>query len=565
MSGALLLTVALVLPPAAGLPGATGPQAVAAQTAQPAPPAQSGEPSPEALAEAYYEFLRALSLQNDGDTEGAVAALRRAAALAPRSADLRAELAVAFADQGRAFDAVTEAEAALAIDPDHRGAHRIMGFVQNAVAGNVPSPADRASMRDEAIRHFERVLEGGRTDLGVEYQLATLYLTRGRHAEAIETIKRFLVNQPGYADAWRLLAGAHQAAGDTPAAIAALTEFLALEPGASDVRTSLAQLLERAGRWREAAAEWARLGDAQPENASFRLFRATALANAGEVGAARAVLTALTAEQPDHGLAWYLLSQVELREGRLDEAGRAASRFAEIAPGDPRALLARADVAAARGDYADVIAIVRPRVDTPLEGDLTNGVHGRLAGTLAGALQEQGDEAGAVAVMEAASGRAPADGDLVYNLGTAYERAERYDDAERTFRGLIAQEPDHANALNYLGYMLADRDQKLDEALGLVQRALAIEPDNPSFLDSLGWVYFRLGRFDDARPPLEKAAAEMRSASVVQGHLGDLYFQLRQYRQAADAYDRALAGDMVGVDAAALTRKRDRARDLAGR
>jgi tetratricopeptide (TPR) repeat protein len=149
-------------------------------------------------------------------------------------------------------------------------------------------------------------------------------------------------------------------------------------------------------------------------------------------------------------------------------------------------------------------------------------------------------------------------------LGAAYERDDRFDLAERTFREVIGFNPFHAETLNYLGYMLADRGQKLEEALAFIQRAVIIDTDNPSYRDSLGWAYFKLGRFEQARPSLEQAAAALPRTSLIQDHLGDLYAQLRRFRDAADAWDRALTGDRQGIDPAAVTRKRDRARQQAG-
>ena len=112
-----------------------------------------------------------------------------------------------------------------------------------------------------------------------------------------------------------------------------------------------------------------------------------------------------------------------------------------------------------------------------------------------------------------------------------------------------------ANALNSLGYMLAERGERLDEAVQLVQRALKIDPDNPSFLDSLGWAYFQQGRLDQADAPLTQAAAKLQSSSVVQEHLGDLRFKQQRFADAASAWERALSGDGQSVDRARIEKK----------
>ena len=94
------------------------------------------------------------------------------------------------------------------------------------------------------------------------------------------------------------------------------------------------------------------------------------------------------------------------------------------------------------------------------------------------------------------------------------------------------------------------RRRALDEAINLVQRALKIEPDNPSFLDSLGWAYFRQGRLDLADRPLTDAAAKLPTNSVVQDHLGDLRFKQGRYAEATAAWEQSLQGDGESIDRA---------------
>jgi Flp pilus assembly protein TadD len=133
--------------------------------------------------------------------------------------------------------------------------------------------------------------------------------------------------------------------------------------------------------------------------------------------------------------------------------------------------------------------------------------------------------------------------------------------AERTLRELIAHDADDANALNSLGYMLAERGERLDEAVELLKRALKIEPDNPSYLDSLGWAYFQQGRLDLADEPLTRAAERLTESSVVQDHLGDLRFKQQRFGDAAAAWERALAGDGQSIDREAIEKKLREARN----
>ena len=168
-------------------------------------------------------------------------------------------------------------------------------------------------------------------------------------------------------------------------------------------------------------------------------------------------------------------------------------------------------------------------------------------------------------VLETARKRVPDDTDLQFELASAYDRAGQLDQAETILRSVIAKDPANAQALNYLGYMLADHSRKLPEALDLIQRALKIDTDNPSYLDSLGWTYFRLDKLQDAQTPLERAATALPRVSVIQDHLGELYFQMKKYREAATAFDRAFSGDREDLDVTAVTKRRDRARELAGK
>ncbi|HEY8021132.1 MAG TPA: tetratricopeptide repeat protein [Thermoanaerobaculia bacterium] len=125
-------------------------------------------------------------------------------------------------------------------------------------------------------------------------------------------------------------------------------------------------------------------------------------------------------------------------------------------------------------------------------------------------------------------------------LGAAYERNGQRDEAVATFRGVIQNDPDFHAALNYLGYMWAERGENLEEALKMVRRAVALVPDNGAYVDSLGWTHFQLHQYDRARSYLERATRLEPEDSTVHEHLGDVYAALGETGKAREMYERAL-------------------------
>jgi len=136
--------------------------------------------------------------------------------------------------------------------------------------------------------------------------------------------------------------------------------------------------------------------------------------------------------------------------------------------------------------------------------------------------------------------KAPVSKAAHFLLGAAYERSGKRDQAVAEFRRLLETDPEYHAALNYLGYMFAERGENLDEARKLVEKAVALEPDNGAYVDSLGWVYYRLGHFEQARATLERATRLETADGTVQEHLGDVYGAMGERDRAGEAYRRAI-------------------------
>ncbi len=157
----------------------------------------------------------------------------------------------------------------------------------------------------------------------------------------------------------------------------------------------------------------------------------------------------------------------------------------------------------------------------------------------------------------------PEDKEYVYFLrGSTYEREKKYDEAEAEFRKILTANPQSSATLNYLGYMNADRGVQLEESLNYIKAAVGLEPTNGAYLDSLGWAYFKLGKYDLAEDSLAKAALRMGSDPTVQDHLGDLYQKTGRLKLAAAHWERAVEewnktiGPEVDTDLLVATQKK---------
>ncbi len=209
---------------------------------------------------------------------------------------------------------------------------------------------------------------------------------------------------------------------------------------------------------------------------------------------------------------------VDLDEERL--AVRVLDRFA--AAGNVAQLIGIADFWRSRGRFAESAPLIEralDRVDSGAETDLEFDPKTLRAG-------------------------------LFFQLGEAYERTRRYDEAADQFQAVLEIQPENSTAMNYLGYMWADNGENLEQALELVRRAVALEPDNGAYVDSLGWALFRLGEFEEARRHLERANQLAPEDSTILEHLGDVYVALGDTGRAREAYEHALAiNDEENVEA----------------
>lgn len=256
---------------------------------------------------------------------------------------------------------------------------------------------------------------------------------------------------------------------------------------------------------------------------------------------------------------------VLMTAGLLEDLGQydlANAAYTGVARGDPAfasAELGRADVlrAAGKRDAAlEVLeALARAYPDMP-----------RVFAAKGNLLREAGRPEDAKAAYTGAlslyNDSAPAKWVVFYARGIANHQLDLWPEAEADFRAALALQPGNPQVLNYLGYSLVERGEKLDEALAMIERAVAAMPDNGAIVDSLGWVLFRLGQYDDAVEILERATTLEAVDPVINDHLGDAYWAVGRSIEARFQWQRALSFNPTEADAQRIRDKLDRGLDL---
>jgi tetratricopeptide (TPR) repeat protein len=548
---------------------------------------------------AYYEFLMGLHLEGQGDHAGATAAYQRAERLDPASAEIPAALAELYLRLNRPADAIAAGERAIKADPSSPEANWIIGslYARTAEMPNTRE-SDRRTYTQRAIETLEKTNRNAHP--GVPMMLGRLYLADRQYDKAIALLLPFVAEQPEQVGAIALLAEAYQATNRDAEAIALLEKSVEDSP---ELYSTLGQVYQDSGRWSEAARAYEGAVEERPQSLPLRSQWATALLNTGDAQRAREVLEAGSAGNSRNSRALYLLSEAQRRTGDTAAAEVTARRLIALDPrgfGGPRQL---ARIFHDQGSHQKIVALLEPIVTARLRAadaadigsEAFRTVYFDLASAyeelrqfdkaiamltqaralspteplvdirLARSQQDAGKGEDAVRTLQGAVARFPKEPGVMLSLGSALERQKKYTEAEGVFRQMIAADPKNAAALNSLGYMFAERGQRLEEAVALVERALAIEPGNGAYLDSLGWAYYKQNRLEQAEQPLREAAKQLPTVSVIQSHFGDLLNKRGLYQEAIDAWQSALRGDGEAVSRADLEDKIKSARQKLDR
>ena len=449
----------------------------------------------------------AMLYTDEGDTAHALKVLSSIPDSA-RSAKLYSALGAAYEQRKDYKNAIDAYKHAIVLDRDNLDA--IRGLAENEM---------NDGQLEAALEQYKVIADSNPEDAQTYVRMADIYRRQGKYDQALENLKRAETLVPDTMDVPYSIAAVYQAQGRYDEA-AKILQDLIKKTEKSETGTSQADRNNR-------AIFVERLGMIYREQENYT----------AAVETFRKMLT-LGDENARSGYQEIIDTYRDAKQ--WPQATAAAKEAIQKLPNDRDLRMVLDAQLADTGQLDQAVADMRSMLKGGAED---RDVYVRL-GIVYTRAKQWNDALQALAKAEEVSTKADDKAYVLFLRGDLYQRQKNFDAAEVEFKKVLSMtpptDPQAAATLNYLGYMNADRGVKLEESLNLIKQALTFEPNNPAYLDSVGWAYFKLGKYDLAEDNLNKAASHMGSDPTVQEHLGDLYQKTGRLKLAAAHWDRAV-------------------------
>ena len=526
------------------------------------PPSPPTAPEPESVssipADVMYKVLVAEIALQRGHYDVAVKNYLQMgeARRDPRLLERAARIAVYAHDDKRALEAARQW---VELEPDNVDAREV-----------VTAFYIRSGQYDEAQRQLEALLAiNDKENNGNAFMLIAGLLGRQQDKQAaLEVMQRLVDTRPDDPNALVALSHLAVRAGVLDQAEQAIKRVVELEPDRVDANIQLARILSMRGKSEEALKLLTAAVKNNPTDTGLRTIYARSLADNKQLDKAYAQFKIIDKQTPDEPENLRLLGMVALELSRLDEADRYFLRLNRVGQGyesessyylgrideefhkDPDAAIkwySKVD----RGDkYLEsqiriALLLAQKGEVTEARGQLS-AITPRSPGELmriylvdGQILRDAGRSQEAIKVFTAGLDELPENADLLYARAMTFGRAGRYDEMENDLKKILTRDPDNVDALNALGYSLADHTRRYTEAFGYIQRALELQPDSYFVLDSMGWVQYRLGDYQKAVSYLRRAL-DTSFDSEIAAHLTEVLWVMGDKRSAREVWDKAL-------------------------
>ncbi|MFO1434030.1 MAG: tetratricopeptide repeat protein [Candidatus Competibacteraceae bacterium] len=398
--------------------------------------------------------------------------------------------------------------------------------------GAIAALLDQLGDKELAFRALDQLRQRHPEAPFGQYQYALAALELKRHDQALNALQTALARNPQWAPGYLLRARVLMDKGDNEAALQSLANAVTALPANRELRTGYARLLIGAKRLEEAQRQFQILAEQNPKDADALFALGVLATEARQYDEAVARFTQALPLGTRTSDIYYELGRVEeLRKNY----GKAKEWYARVNDEDQylNAQIHIGMILAKSGDFPAMSAhFTKLRQDNPQEAV-------SLLISEAEVLREEKRYQQGFDLLTQALAQYPDNPDVLYTRSLLAERLDRLDIVEQDLRRLIDANPKNGQALNALGYTLADRTDRYQEALQYLQQAIALLPNDPAVLDSMGWVYYRLGQYDKALDYLRRAY-QLSEDDEIGAHLSEVLWVSGRRDEARKVWQKAL-------------------------
>lgn len=504
------------------------------------------------------DLLKAFVARRMGDYSGAAEHLRAAIKADPDSVELKLRLVRILMVFGEADQGLAVLDEGLKRNPGHpelliEKAKFLIIAGRNKEAAAIAEDAVNAGGGDRAyalaVRLFnglgedsktlalaERWLASGTTQKAeAHFERAVVYFKLGDAENSIAEFKKVLELKPDHQPSLDALAGLVMRGGDKAEALKLYRDLININPHQVKARLSLAQILIEAGRDEEGAKA---LLDAEQwvgNDTDSRLKMAMLYLQSGKPEKAQSVLEPVP-EQARDDRYWFFMGLGLFERAEYGKAVAAFDRVDIAGPLGEDAAIKKAMALSSSGRREEAYKAVKElKEKAPDTADFALSIASLLMGL------EKHAEAAEVLKNYMEKHPETKEAGLHFTLGVAYDKMGEWEKCVEEMRRVLEIDPTDGHALNFIGYTYAEKGINLDEAEKLVLRAVELLPKNGFVIDSLGWVYYKQGRYAEAVSELKRATELSPQDAIIMEHLGDAYLKMGDKDGAKAAYEKSLS------------------------
>lgn len=403
----------------------------------------------------------------------------------------------------------------------------------------------------EALNTYSRLLGLVGLDIDVLYKKLLLQMQLKMDDEAVLTLIEMIVSDPENLDLYQMLGELHIKLGRYDDALRAYHDLLERNPNDLRALVAFCEIYAKKKDWAgfEATVENLFVNPAFSKEDKLNigyLYIERAEKDSAMTKPTEIVMLRLQKEFPNEWQPYWFLSVIYLRERNYAAAIPHLKRLTALKPDFSPAWENLGIAYLSTDEHSAAINVFKSALEKSARPSFRMKV--LLGMSLAQAYR---DEEAVQALSEALNAGENEDTSTIVQayttLALSYERLKRYDESERSYEMALRYEPDNALALNNLAYSYSERDKELERALEMAKIAVAKEPNNGAYLDTMGWIYFKMGNYEEAKKWIEKAVQAGRESPAVLEHLGDVYSKLGDREKAMHYYEKALRINQTSV------------------